>query len=182
MISGLLRNRRVRRLRRFLTPDGFALAPVWMQLGAIFVGSALLILLLSPLIGSLALSYRLFTDPSSYGEIEGLLPIIPGLVQVMFGLILFSFIISVLSAASSNSSHASRAAVCRTESPGTSSSSTTTPSFLSCLTRLTSAPAGRNEWRTSSCSSATRTRSICSARNSMPNGGQTSRFSSDRAI
>jgi len=99
MISGLLRNRRVRRLRRFLTPDGFALAPVWMQLGAIFVGSALLILLLSPLIGSLALSYRLFTDPSSYGEIEGLLPIIPGLVQVMFGLILFSFIISVLSAA-----------------------------------------------------------------------------------
>jgi hypothetical protein len=99
MLTRLLRTPKVRRLRRFMTPDGFALAPVWVQLGAIFVGSAILILLLSPLIGSLALSYRLFTDPSSYAEIEGVLQVIPGLVQVLVGLILFSFIISVLSAA-----------------------------------------------------------------------------------
>lgn len=99
MPKRLLRTPWMRRLRRFTTPDGFALAPIWLQLGAIFVGSALLILLLSPLIGSLSLSYRLFTDPSSYAEIEGVLQVIPGLLQVLFGLILFSFIISVLSAA-----------------------------------------------------------------------------------
>jgi hypothetical protein len=99
MFTRLLRTRPVRRLRRFMTLDGFAMAPVWVQLSAIFIGSASIIALLSPLIGSLGLSYRLFTDPSSYADIEGVTHLLPGLLQVLFGLILFSFIISVLSAA-----------------------------------------------------------------------------------
>jgi hypothetical protein len=87
-----------RALRRFLSADGFALAPVWIQLAAIFVGSALLILLMSPLIGDLSTSYRWFADPSSYADAAGSMQLVFGLLQVVFGLILFSFIISVLSA------------------------------------------------------------------------------------
>jgi hypothetical protein len=99
MFTRLLRTRKVRRLKRFMTPDGFAMAPVWVQLGTIFFCSGTIIVLLSPLVGSLGLSYRLFTDPSSYAESEGFIQIVFGIIQVLFGLILFSFIISVLSAA-----------------------------------------------------------------------------------
>jgi len=89
---------RWRALRRLLTPDGFALAPIWVQLVAIFVGSGLLILVMSLLVGDLSTSYRWFADPSSYADAEGVQQLVFGLVQVVFGLILFSFIISVLSA------------------------------------------------------------------------------------
>ena len=89
---------RWRALRRLLTPDGFALASIWVQLAAIFVGSGLLILFMSLLIGDLSTSYRWFADPSSYADAEGWAQLVFGLVQVAFGLILFSFIISVLSA------------------------------------------------------------------------------------
>jgi len=88
-----------RRLRRLLSPEGFALAPIWAQLVIIFACSALVILAASPFIGSLALSYRLFVDPSSWADMEGLVQGFLGLLQVLLGLILFSFIISVLSAA-----------------------------------------------------------------------------------
>jgi hypothetical protein len=90
---------RLRRAFRVLTPDGFALAPLWVQLAAIFSASALLILASSLLIGSISLSYRLFSDPSSYADMEGFRQLFFGFFQVGFGLILFSFIISVLSAA-----------------------------------------------------------------------------------
>lgn len=89
---------RWRALRRLLTPDGFALASIWVQLAAIFVGSALLILFMSILIGDLSTSYRWFADPSSYADAETAQQLVFGLLQVVFGLILFSFIISVLSA------------------------------------------------------------------------------------
>lgn len=69
-----------------------------MQLSAIFLGSASLIALMSPFLGSIGASYRLFADPSSYADSEGWLQLVFGLVQVILGLILFSFIISVLSA------------------------------------------------------------------------------------
>jgi len=90
---------RLRRALRLLTPDGFALAPLWVQLLAIFAASALLILASSLFIGSISLSYRLFSDPSSYADADGFRQIFFGFFQVGFGLILFSFIISVLSAA-----------------------------------------------------------------------------------
>lgn len=90
---------RLRRAARVLTPDGFALAPLWVQLGAIFATSALTVLLFSPLVGSLSLSYRLFADPSSYADADGFSQLFFGFIQVGCGLILFSFIISVLSAA-----------------------------------------------------------------------------------
>lgn len=90
---------RLRRALRLLTPDGFAVAPLWVQLLAIFAASALLIFFSSLFIGSISLSYRLFSDPSSYADAEGFRQIFFGFFQVGFGLILFSFIISVLSAA-----------------------------------------------------------------------------------
>lgn len=90
---------RLRRAARVLTPDGFALAPLWVQLAAIFTSSALVILLLAPFIGDLGTSYRFFSDPSSYADAEGFRQLFFGFVQVGFGLLLFSFIISVLSSA-----------------------------------------------------------------------------------
>lgn len=90
---------RLRRAARVLTPDGFALAPLWVQLAAIFASSATVILLLGPFIGSLSTSYRFFSDPSSYADAEGFRQLFFGFIQVGFGLLLFSFIISVLSSA-----------------------------------------------------------------------------------
>ena len=88
-----------RRFRRALTQERFALASIWGQLVAIFIVSALLIIGLSPFLGDLATSYKLFSDPSSYADVSEPMQLVAGLVQVMVGLILFSFIISVLSAA-----------------------------------------------------------------------------------
>ncbi len=90
---------RARRTLRVLTPDGFALAPLWVQLAAIFISSTLVILLSGLFIGSLSQSYRLFTDPSSYADADGARQLFFGFFQVSFGLMLFSFIISVLSSA-----------------------------------------------------------------------------------
>lgn len=88
-----------RKLRRIITKEKFALAPVSVQLVAIFIASASVIVLLSPLLGDLSTSYRLFADPSSYANAKGPLQLTVGLVQVLIGLVLFSFIISVMSAA-----------------------------------------------------------------------------------
>ena len=90
---------RLHRALRVLTPDGFALAPLWLQLAAIFASSAAIILLWAPLLGSLSQSYRLFSDPSSYADAEDIRQLFFGFFQMGFGLILFSFIISVLSSA-----------------------------------------------------------------------------------
>lgn len=75
------------------------MASVWAQLAAILTFSALLILVLSPALGSLSDSYRLFVDPSSYADASNIPQLVFGLLQAILGLILFSFIISVLSAA-----------------------------------------------------------------------------------
>jgi hypothetical protein len=90
---------RLRRVARLFTADGFALAPIWLQLLAIFAASAGLIFLSSALTHSLSLSYRMFTDASSYAEAEGFRQLFFGFFEVCLGLILFSSIISVLSAA-----------------------------------------------------------------------------------
>lgn len=87
------------KLRRSLTREKFALAPVSVQLVAIFFASAFVIILLAPLIGDLPTSYRLFADPANYASAKGPVQLVVGLVQVLIGLVLFSFIISVLSAA-----------------------------------------------------------------------------------
>jgi hypothetical protein len=86
-------------LRRLFSPEGFALGPIWAQLFIIFGCSALVVLAASPFLGSVAASYRIFVDPSAYADVEGVLQGLLGLLQVLFGLVLFSFIISVLSAA-----------------------------------------------------------------------------------
>lgn len=88
-----------RNISRILTPERFALAPIWVQLVAIFFVSAILIIGLSPFLGDLPTSYKLFADPANYANTSGALQLIVGLVQVLMGLVLFSFIISVLSAA-----------------------------------------------------------------------------------
>lgn len=88
-----------RYLRSLLSPDGFAQASVWVQLATIFVFGALVIVFLSPGIGDIATSYRIFADPPSFADAQGPLQIFFGLVQMIIGLILFSFIVSVLSAA-----------------------------------------------------------------------------------
>lgn len=88
-----------RKIKRFLSPERFALAPIWIQLIAIFITSATVIFLLSPFLGGLPSSYRIFADPAYYADAKGPVQIATGLVQVIIGLVLFSFIISVLSAA-----------------------------------------------------------------------------------
>lgn len=88
-----------RNLSRILTPERFALAPIWVQLVAIFFVSAIMIIGLSPFLGDLPTSYKLFADPANYANTSGALQLIVGLIQVLMGLVLFSFIISVLSAA-----------------------------------------------------------------------------------
>lgn len=54
---------------------------------------------MSPLLGDLPTSYKIFADPANYAGVNGPVQIVVGLVQVLLGLVLFSFIISVLSAA-----------------------------------------------------------------------------------
>ncbi|MCH7414645.1 hypothetical protein MM213_14185 [Belliella sp. R4-6] len=88
-----------RKIARVFTLDGFALSSVWVQLTAIFLVSAILIFGMSVLIGDLSMSYRLFADPSSYANLKLKNELVFGLIQVLLGLVLFSFIISVLSAA-----------------------------------------------------------------------------------
>lgn len=88
-----------RYLRSLLSPDGFAQASVWMQLVTIFVFGALVIVFLSPALGDISTSYRIFADPSTFADAQGPLQVFFGLVQMIIGLILFSFIVSVLSAA-----------------------------------------------------------------------------------
>ncbi|MFD2036888.1 hypothetical protein ACFSKL_18935 [Belliella marina] len=89
----------MRKITRVFTLDGFALSSVWVQLTAIFLVSAVSIFGMSLLIGDLPMSYRLFADPSSYAYLESRNELIFGIFQVLLGLVLFSFIISVLSAA-----------------------------------------------------------------------------------
>jgi len=89
----------IRNSRRILTPERFALASVWVQLVAIFLTSAAIIIAFSPFVGDLPLTYKIFADPSYYADAKGPVPIATGLILVLLGLVLFSFIISVLSAA-----------------------------------------------------------------------------------
>ncbi|MCR9014146.1 hypothetical protein [Aquiflexum gelatinilyticum] len=89
----------LRNSRRILTPERFALASVWVQLIAIFLTSAVIIIVFSPFVGDLPLTYKIFADPSYYSDAKGPVPIASGLILVLLGLVLFSFIISVLSAA-----------------------------------------------------------------------------------
>ena len=86
------------KLRRLPTAERFALAPVWVQLVAIFITSAVLIFMMAPFL-SLRLAYMIFADPAYYSEAKGPLQLVVGLLQVLLGMVLFSFIISVLSAA-----------------------------------------------------------------------------------
>lgn len=75
------------------------MAPIWIQLIAIFITSAIVILSLSPFLGGLPRSYKIFADPANFADTKGTVQFVVGLVQVIIGLVLFSFIISVLSAA-----------------------------------------------------------------------------------
>ena len=90
---------RLARGLRLLTVDGFALAPLWLQLAMIFSASAILIFLFTPLTGSLSYCYTLFADPGTYGEAEGFQELFFGFFVLVLGLILVSLIISVLTTA-----------------------------------------------------------------------------------
>jgi hypothetical protein len=89
----------LRYLRSLLSPDGFAQASVWMQLVTIFVFGALVIVFLSPALGDISTSYRIFAAPSTFADAQGPIQIFFGLAQMIVVLILFSCIVSVLSAA-----------------------------------------------------------------------------------
>jgi len=90
---------RLKRLLRLLTPDGFAIAPLWLQLVLIFIASTILIFAFTPLIGSLSFCYTLFADPGTYGSADGFNQIFFGFFVLILGLILVSLIISVLTTA-----------------------------------------------------------------------------------
>jgi hypothetical protein len=87
------------RLLRLLTLDGFATAPLWLQLVLIFMVSAVLVFLFTPLTGDLSYCYTLFADPGTYGEAVGFRQLFFGFFVLILGLILVSLIISVLTAA-----------------------------------------------------------------------------------
>ena len=82
-----------------MSSERFALAPIWIQLIAIFITSAIVIFSLSPFLGGLPRSYKIFADPANFADTKGPVQFVVGLAQVIIGLVLFSFIISVLSAA-----------------------------------------------------------------------------------
>jgi hypothetical protein len=84
---------------RLLTPDGFAIAPLWLQLVIIFIASAILVFAFTPLVGSLSYCYTLFADPGTYGSADGFNQIFFGFFVLILGLILVSLIISVLTTA-----------------------------------------------------------------------------------
>ena len=76
----------LRNSRRILTPERFALASVWVQLIAIFLTSAVIIIVFSPFMGDFPLTYKIFADPSYYADAEGPVPIVAGLILVLLGL------------------------------------------------------------------------------------------------
>jgi len=90
---------RLGRLLRLLTVDGFAMASLPVQLVLIFIVSAILIFIFTPLTGSLSYCYTLFADPGTYGSADGFQQIFFGFFVLVLGLILVSLIISVLTTA-----------------------------------------------------------------------------------
>lgn len=85
------------RIRRLFTVDGFALASVWAQLALLLGASAALILLFAPLVGSLETSIRIFLgDAEGYADTLGTRSVLAGLIELIVGLCVYGFVISVL--------------------------------------------------------------------------------------
>lgn len=86
-----------RRFSRFFSADGFAMAPVGVQLVLIVAAAALLVFFFSPLVGSLQKSFRVFLgDPEGYVELAGRRALLFGLVELIVGLCIYGFVISIL--------------------------------------------------------------------------------------
>jgi hypothetical protein len=90
------------RLRRLLTLDGYATAPVWLQLVILVVISTVLIYLFAPLWGSLKESYLIFVDQSAIVDAQGWIRVGLGLIELLIGIIVAGFIISILTSTLEN--------------------------------------------------------------------------------
>lgn len=90
------------RARRLISPDGFAIAPVWVQLTLLVVLSTALILLFGLILGPF--SFSLFFSPESFyelatGDTSRWYSLFIGLFVMVSGICVGGFIISILSAA-----------------------------------------------------------------------------------
>ena len=90
------------RLRRLLTLDGYATAPVWLQLLILLVFSTILICLFAPLWGSVKTSYLIFVDQSAFVDAQGWVSVGLGLIELLIGIIVAGFIISILTSTLEN--------------------------------------------------------------------------------
>lgn len=93
-----MNNKFLYKLKRYLTLDGYSVAPVHIQLLVLLAISFLIIGIFSVYYGSFADSYYAFMDPTSVPDGNILIVI----VELLIGLIIASFVISILSSALEN--------------------------------------------------------------------------------
>lgn len=93
-----MNNKLIYKLKRYLTLDGYSVAPVHIQLLVLLVLSFLIIGLFSIYYGSFEDSYYAFMDPTAIPDGNIVLII----VELLIGLIIASFVISILSSALEN--------------------------------------------------------------------------------
>lgn len=95
----------LRRLRRFFTVDGYARAPAWLQVLTLVAACAILVLTFAVFWGSIEKSYLVFIDPPAFADAEGWFLVVIGFVELVLGITLAGFLISVLTAALEEAIH-----------------------------------------------------------------------------
>ena len=93
-------NKTLYKIKKYFTLDGYSMAPLYVQLGVLILISTLIVLAFSLIHNSLEASYLLFMDPTALPENSNVLL---SFIQLMLGLIIASFVISILSSALENS-------------------------------------------------------------------------------
>lgn len=88
----------IRRLRALFTLDGFAVAHVMLQQFVVLIVAAGVVVFFVPLVGSFGDSYGVFMQSKALGDLPGWrFPL--GLVELIIGIMIMSFIISLISSA-----------------------------------------------------------------------------------
>ena len=94
-----MKNKLIYNLKRYLTLDGYSVAPVHIQLLLLLILSFGFIFIFGLFYGSFSDSYYAFMDPTSI-PLEGNIFLV--IIELIIGLIIASFVISVLSSALEN--------------------------------------------------------------------------------
>jgi hypothetical protein len=94
--------RAIYRLRRRFTLDGYATAPMWIQLIILLFFSTALVCLFAPLWGSLTKSYLMFVDQSQFVKAKGWFKASLGFIELILGIVVAGFVISILTSTLEN--------------------------------------------------------------------------------